>query len=219
MKLGKIALTLIVLWLAYFLSKQTGFLALLTDISQLQQWIANFGAGSYVVFLLIAIFGTLILLPTSVFAIVSGILFGQVLGGVFALLAYFFGAVVNFVCSRYLFRKTFENLMGNNRVFKKIDQGVNDNGISFIMLTRLVPVFPYALQNYAYGLTGIDIKTYAIVSFLAMAPEAFILAYLAGDIAVNGISIKLLFSFALVGILLFLVSLIAKHLVKKKNIS
>ena len=37
--------------------------------------------------------------------------------------------------------------------------GFKENGSSFLILTRLVPIFPFNLQNYAYGLTSIKTST------------------------------------------------------------
>jgi uncharacterized membrane protein YdjX (TVP38/TMEM64 family) len=48
-----------------------------------------------------------------------------------------------------------------------------------------VPVFPFNLQNYAYGLTGIRFSTYVLVSAIFMLPgtAAFTLA---GDALAEG---------------------------------
>ena len=38
------------------------------------------------------------------------------------------------------------------------------------MITRLVPLFPYNLQNFAYGITDMPLATYSVCTFLFMAP-------------------------------------------------
>ncbi len=38
------------------------------------------------------------------------------------------------------------------------------------MITRLVPIFPYNLQNFAYGITDIRFSTYSVCSLLFMLP-------------------------------------------------
>ena len=38
------------------------------------------------------------------------------------------------------------------------------------MITRLVPLFPYNLQNFAYGITDIGFWKYTICTFLFMGP-------------------------------------------------
>jgi uncharacterized membrane protein YdjX (TVP38/TMEM64 family) len=120
--------------------------------------------------------------------------------------------------ARYVARGMIVNKFQDNSIFKKIDEGIRKNGVSFLILTRLVPAFPYNVQNYIYGLTPIGLAKYALVSFIAMAPGAFIYAYMAGAIVRDGISFRLLIQFVIAGVALFLVSLIPKFIAKKKGI-
>jgi uncharacterized membrane protein YdjX (TVP38/TMEM64 family) len=45
--------------------------------------------------------------------------------------------------------------VGHTAVFQAIERGIARSGCDFLILTRLVPLFPYNIQNYAYGLTAI----------------------------------------------------------------
>ncbi|EOD79777.1 membrane protein [Grimontia sp. AD028] len=218
MKFLKIGLIVAVIAAVLFAAKQSGILEIITDIQSLQAWIASFGAMGYVVFLIAYVFACIFMLPGSAFTIVAGIVFGPVQGGILALVAATVGASAAFVVARFLLRGTIMKKFGTNPIFKKIDDGVAQNGTSFLILTRLVPVFPFSLQNYAYGLTGLSLSTFALVSMITMAPGAFIFAYMAGDIATNGVSAMLLVKFAVAGLVLFGMSLIPKYIAKKKGI-
>lgn len=218
MKFLKIGLIVAVIAAVLFAAKQSGILEIITDIQSLQAWIASFGAMGYVVFLIAYVFACIFMLPGSAFTIVAGIVFGPVQGGILALVAATIGASAAFVVARFLLRGTIMKKFGTNPIFKKIDDGVAQNGTSFLILTRLVPVFPFSLQNYAYGLTGLSLSTFALVSMITMAPGAFIFAYMAGDIATNGVSAMLLVKFAVAGLVLFGMSLIPKYIAKKKGI-
>ena len=92
------------------------------------------------------------------------------------------------------------------------------DGKDFLILTRLVPVFPYNIQNYAYGVTNINILTFSAISLVTMAPGAFIYAYMAGEIAENGFSTKLFVQLFIAGVILFGVSQIPKIFAKRKGI-
>jgi uncharacterized membrane protein YdjX (TVP38/TMEM64 family) len=219
MKFVKILAAAAALIAIVFGAKQTGMLEIITDINSLQAWIAGFGALGYVVFVIAYVFACVFLLPGSAFTIVAGIVFGPIKGGILALFSATLGATVAFICARFLLRETILKKFGSNPIFKKIDDGVAQNGTSFLILTRLVPVFPFSLQNYAYGLTGIKLATFAIVSLVTMAPGAFIFAYMAGDIAANGLSAMILVKFAVAGLVLFGMSLIPKYIAKKKGIN
>lgn len=62
-------------------------------------------------------------------------------------------------------------MVAKNRILKKWlfdDTGCNE--LFVLMVTRLVPVFPFNLQNFAYGITDIRFSTYAIGSLIFMLP-------------------------------------------------
>ncbi|MGR5252498.1 TVP38/TMEM64 family protein [Vibrio astriarenae] len=219
MKYVKILLAVLAIAAVIFGAKQTGLLEIITDIRSLQEWIAGFGIWGYLVFVAAFVFACIFMLPGSAFTIVAGIVFGPVKGALLALFSATLGATVAFLCARFIFRDLILKKFGDNPIFKKIDDGVAQNGSSFLILTRLVPVFPFSLQNYAYGITGLKLGTYVLVSLITMAPGAFIFAYMAGDIATNGVSAMLLVKFAGAGLVLFGMSLIPKYIAKKKGIN
>jgi uncharacterized membrane protein YdjX (TVP38/TMEM64 family) len=183
-----------------------------------QEWIDGFGFIGYLIFMVLYILVAVFMLPAFFFTILAGAAFGPVLGGILALVGATIGATAAFVVARYVARDTIVSKFENNPLFKKIDDGLKQNGVSFLILTRLVPIFPYNVQNYIYGLTPIKVVTFALVSFITMAPGAFIYAYMAGAI-LRGDSIPWLAAqLAIAGVILFLVSLIPKYIAKKKGI-
>jgi len=187
--------------------------ARLRDVQGIRLWFQNLGAIGYLVYVLLYIFTAVFMLPTSAVTILAGITFGSIVGGVLALISATIGACVAFLIARYAARDTIVGRFGQNPLFKRIEDGVRENGTSFLILTRLVPVFPYNIQNYAYGVTNIRLTTFALVSLVTMAPGAFIYAYMAGEIVTHGVSVGLLVQFAVLGLVLFGVSLIPKYIV------
>lgn len=214
----KLVMAVLVIGIGFFIAWKTGLVAKIQDVDAMQTFFKSFGIWSYLVFILVYVACCVFMIPGSMMTIIAGIAFGPVIGGVLALIGATFGATAAFLVSKYVARSMIEDKIGKNEMFKKIDDGVEQNGASFLILTRLVPVFPFSFQNYAYGLTKIDLKTFFVVSFICMAPGAFIYAYMAGEIVLNGFSVGLLVKFAAAGIILFLVSLIPKYIAKKKGI-
>ena len=49
-------------------------------------------------------------------------------------------------------------------------------------MTRLVPLFPFNVQNFAYGATDMSLATYAIGTFVFMIPGTALYAYGAAGI-------------------------------------
>lgn len=216
--LGKILAIVAVIVLVFIVANKFGLIDKLKDVKGLQAWFQGLGLMGYIVYILLFIVIAIFMLPASALTIVAGITFGSITGGFLALIGATIGGTVAFLLAKYVARDTIVNKFGSNVIFKKIEKGVAENGTSFLILTRLVPVFPYNIQNYAYGVTSMNVGTFAFVSLITMAPGAFIYAYMAGEIVTNGFSTKLLVQFALAGLILFVVSLIPKYIAKKKGI-
>jgi uncharacterized membrane protein YdjX (TVP38/TMEM64 family) len=78
--------------------------------------------------------------------------------------------------------------INDNQQFQAIDQAVGQSGFKIVLLTRLSPVFPFNLLNYAYGITGVSFQDYVLAS-IGMIPGTIMYVYigsLAGSIATLG---------------------------------
>jgi len=194
------------------------------NITAVKDFIDGFGFLGYLIYILLYIVAAVFFLPALIFAILAGAVFGPVLGGILALVGATIGATAAFIVARYVARQSIVNRFGSSPLFRKIDDGLSKNGVSFLILTRLVPIFPYNVQNYIYGLTPIKLGTYSLVSLITMAPGAFIYAFIAGEIVQQlerGEAVdftRLLIILAAAGVVLYLISLIPKYIAKKKGI-
>jgi uncharacterized membrane protein YdjX (TVP38/TMEM64 family) len=95
------------------------------------------------------------------------------------------GAIAAFLVGRYLARGWVNQKNAGNQNFSAIDQAVAHEGFKIVLLTRLSPVFPFNLLNYAFGITGVGLKDYALGS-IGMIPGTVMYVYigsLAGDLA------------------------------------
>lgn len=126
-------------------------------------------AGLYLVFTVV---GSVVLaLPGITFAVLAGLLFGPVLGTFFCVLAATAGAALAFAAGRFFLRDTVKPMAVKNPYLKKwlFDES-GKNQMFVLMITRLVPLFPYNLQNFAYGATDISFWAYLAGSFVFMIP-------------------------------------------------
>lgn len=110
-------------------------------------------------------------LPGVTFAIAAGLLFGPVLGTVCCSAATTLGAMLAFAAGRYFLKDSIKPMVMKNKYLKKwLFDETGTNEIFVLMVTRLVPLFPYNLQNFAYGITDIRFSTYSICSLIFMLP-------------------------------------------------
>ena len=113
----------------------------------------------------------LLAMPGAFFAVIAGILFEPFTGTVLCVIAATLGAVLAFLAGRYFLRDSVRPMIERNKLLKKfLLDDVQHSGVILLMVTRLVPLFPYNLQNFAYGLTDIKLLPYTLYTFIFIAP-------------------------------------------------
>ena len=150
------------------ITRFTGAVRLL-DPETLRQLVAGHEILGPLLFVLLYTVTPTLFLPGLPMTIAAGILFGPVWGVIYAITGATLGASVSFLVARYLARDWVEsNLAG--AMWKDLDNKVGVQGWKIVALTRLVPLFPFNLLNYAYGVTKIPFLHYVIASFFCMLP-------------------------------------------------
>lgn len=142
------------------------------NLEFLKQMVIEHRAQAALIYMVVTIVGCVVLaLPGVTFAILAGAVFGPFLGTVLCSLSTTIGAIIAFLVGRFFLQDTIKPMAMKNRYLKKWLFGeTNKNQLFVLMLTRLLPVFPYNLQNFAYGVTDIKFSTYSIGSFVFMIP-------------------------------------------------
>ncbi len=135
----------------------------------LRQWIQGYGALAPVVYMLIYTVAPALFLPALPITIVGGVLFGPFWGVVYTITSATSGACVAFIISRYIAREWIEEKLKSPK-WHQLDEGVQRHGWKVVAFTRLIPLFPFNLLNYAFGLTKIRFIHYAITTFICMLP-------------------------------------------------
>src|SRR6202167_196450 len=133
-------------------------------------WIRGLGALAPIVFIAIYIAACVAFLPGSILTIGAGVIFGVVRGSIYVSIASTIGATAAFLVGRYLARDWVSARLEGNAKFKAIDEGVGKEGRKIVILTRLSPVFPFNLLNYAYGLTRVTLRDYFFAAWGGMSP-------------------------------------------------
>ena len=123
-------------------------------------------------YIIITIVGCVVLaLPGVTFAVIAGMLFGPIWGSFACLLATTVGAMLAFLVGKFFLKDAVKPMLEKNKLMKKLlfsDDRKSD--IIILMITRMVPIFPYNLQNFAYGITDIGFWKYSILTFVFMFP-------------------------------------------------
>ncbi|MCZ6895904.1 MAG: VTT domain-containing protein [Gammaproteobacteria bacterium] len=183
------------------------------DPETLATTLDNFGIWAPVVFIAAFALAAVAFLPGMVFALAGGVMFGPVLGSLYNLTGATIGAVLAFLVARYVASAWVRGKTGPR--LDRIIRGVEDEGWRFVAFTRLVPLFPFNLLNYAFGLTRISLLHYTLATAVCMAPGTVAFTYLgyAGREAAagsEGIIRNALIALALLAAVMFLPRLVKK---------
>jgi len=199
------------------LVKQLGYMEYFKSPELLKEAMDGLGVWGPVVFIGLWISSAVFLLPGGALGLVGGLLFGPWMGTLYTVIGSTVGAICAFLAGKYVARDMVKNMVENNPKLQKIDKGVEEEGWRFVMLTRLVPVFPYNVQNYVYALTGIDLPSYSLATLVFMIPGCLAFSFAGGAITSGGSPMKIIAYLAVAGVVLFGISLIPKWLKKKKD--
>jgi len=148
--------------------------------------IAGLGAWAPVLFVLLYVVACVLFLPGSVLTLGAGAVFGIARGICFSSLAATLGASAAFLVGRHLARSAVEKRIAVNPAFRSMDDAVAREGWRIVLLTRLSPLFPFNLLNYAFGITRVTFREYVLASWLGMLPGTVLYVYLgavAGELA------------------------------------
>ena len=144
----------------------------------LVEWIQGAGVAGAAVYVLVYVLATVLFLPGSILTLGAGFAYGVLKGAAVVWIAANTGAALAFVLGRTLARDWIAAKVATNQRFAAIDRAVGQQGFRIVLLTRLSPVFPFNLLNYAYGLTQVGFRDYVLGSLIGMIPGTIMYVYL-----------------------------------------
>jgi uncharacterized membrane protein YdjX (TVP38/TMEM64 family) len=143
-------------------------------IEELQHWIQSLGFWGPLAFFFIYIGAVIATIPGTIFGVIAGALFGSVIGVILISISSTIGASLTFLIARYFARDIVARWLSKNKTMERLDRLTEEQGMIIVGLTRLIPLFPFTLLNYGFGLTKVSFKTYVFWSWLCMIPGTII---------------------------------------------
>ena len=158
----------------------------LAHLSRLQGWVEGHGPWGPVVYIVGYVALELVFVPALPLSILGGLAFGPFWGTVYVWIAATGSATLAFLVARHGARATVEAWVARSPQLARIDAAVTRYGWRILVITRLVPFFPFNLQNFAYGLTAIRLRTYVGLTALCALPGTVALTLAGGTLAEGG---------------------------------
>jgi uncharacterized membrane protein YdjX (TVP38/TMEM64 family) len=141
------------------------------------EWVQGIGPWGAVLFAAAYVPAAVLLVPGSVLTLGAGFVFGVVKGTLIVSLGSTAGAAAAFVVGRTLTRDWVARRLAGRPKTAAIARAVETDGFKIVLLTRLSPVLPYNLLNYAFGLTTVPFRQYVLASWIGMLPATVMYVY------------------------------------------
>jgi uncharacterized membrane protein YdjX (TVP38/TMEM64 family) len=154
----------------------------MANIERIDAWFNGLGWWAPAVYVLLWIAASVLFLPGLAITVAGGLVFDAVWGTVRTTVGANLGAVAAFLIGRHAARGVVAGMLHKNPSLRKIDQGFRRQGWRVLMITRLLPIFPFNVQNYVYGLTDIPLRTYVLVTLPCMLPATIAYSFAAGSV-------------------------------------
>jgi len=177
------ALIIISLWMIWYIYLGGGETLLLTIVVE---WFINpiylLGIiGLFLFFIVMAIQGLLVPIPSELVLRAAGMIWGIVGGGIMGVIGSMAAALLCYYVSRKGGRPLAEKFVGKSAI-SMADDFIHKYGMSAIVVARLLPFVAFDPISYTAGIVDLDVKRYAIGTFIGSIPRAFFYSWLGASL-------------------------------------
>ncbi|MFN0315484.1 MAG: TVP38/TMEM64 family protein [Burkholderiales bacterium] len=180
--LGSTLFVAAVLALLYYFGAQQ-------QLQELLSWFDAQGAWGPILFVIVMALVVIFLLPGVMLTTGAGFVFGVPLGAACVVAGTTLGAAAAFVLARHGLQRPARYLLNRYPKVSMASDALASEGFKFVLLTRLVPFFPFKASNYFFGLARFSLRDFTAGTFLGIIPFSVHNVYLgaiASDIATLG---------------------------------
>lgn len=166
---------LIALFFVFGLDDYITFDALRDNRQVLTQFVADQGILAVLLFMAIYAAATALSLPGgAILTITGGFLFGVWLGTSCVVVGATIGAVIIFLIAKTSVGDALRAKTGP--ALRRMEAGFRENALSYLLVLRLIPLFPFWLVNIVPAFLGVPLRTYTVATLLGIIPGAFVYA-------------------------------------------
>lgn len=137
--------------------------------------VAQYGIIAALLFAVLYIVVVAFSLPGGAFlTIAGGFLFGPVLGTAYVVIAATIGATLLFLIAKTAIGDALRRRMGPS--LQKMEAGFRENAFSYLLVLRLIPLFPFFVVNLVPAFLGVPLRTYFMATLIGIIPGTFVFA-------------------------------------------
>ncbi|MFT3662335.1 MAG: TVP38/TMEM64 family protein [Gordonia sp. (in: high G+C Gram-positive bacteria)] len=175
------------------------------SVGRFREWSDALGPWFVIVFFTVNTVATVAPIPRTAFTVTAGVLFGPVVGFLGSTVVAAVASIVAYLLARRLGRARVQRYL-DRPGFRAVEERLERRGWLAVGSLRLIPVVPFAVVNYASGLSSVRPLPYFVASILGTAPGTAAVVFL-GDALAGGshplmlLVSALLFSVGVIGLI------------------
>ncbi|MBP6013933.1 MAG: TVP38/TMEM64 family protein [Alphaproteobacteria bacterium] len=141
----------------------------------LKTWVHDHKTQAVLMFILAYIVVAAFSLPLgALLSIAGGFFFGSVFGATWIVIGATIGATILFLVAKTALGEPLRQRFAGQ--IKGMEEGFKANAFSYLMLLRIVPLFPFWLVNLAPAFLGVSTVTFIVTTFIGIIPGSFVFA-------------------------------------------
>ncbi len=141
----------------------------------LSAWVTEYGVIAILIFMIAYILVVAFSLPGgAVMTIAGGFLFGWIAASIAIVIAATIGATLLFLAAKTALGDSLRARAGKS--IQKMEAGFRENAFHYLLVLRLIPIFPFFLVNLVPAFLGVTLRTYVIATFIGIIPGTAVYA-------------------------------------------
>lgn len=163
------------LFFALDLDRFVTFQALGDNRAVLTAFVEQQGVLAILAFIAIYAVSTALSLPGgAILTVTGGFLFGTWFGTLYVVIGASAGAIAVFLIAKTSLGDALRSKAGP--ALRKMEDGFRENALSYLLVLRLIPLFPFFVVNIVPAFLGVPLRTYALATVFGIIPGAFVFA-------------------------------------------
>lgn len=165
----------LIAFFALGLQHDVTFEALARHREALLAWVAGHRLVAPFVYMLVYVLAVAFSIPGGIWLTISGgFLFGTLAGGIYTVISATLGATLLFLAARTAFGDLLRARAGS--ALQRMEEGFRRDAFNYLLVLRLVPLFPFFLVNLVPAFLGVRLWTYVAATALGIIPATFVFA-------------------------------------------